>query len=318
MYGNGARLSAKERTIDLAKALPLLQSMTGFARHEANHEGEQGSWQWVWEARSLNNRGLDLKCRLPNWLDQMETEIRSQLAGKISRGSVTFSLQLRTERGESQLVLNEAALAQVLRALEIVKEATECTLPNPDGILRQPGVLSVQEEQRTPETREELAQALLESFAHVLGDLVTARRDEGARLATIIEEQLMRIATLAQAARVCAETLPETIKARLISQLEALLGEALDPDRLAQEAALLVVKGDVCEELDRLDAHLAAAHELLAQGSVIGRKFDFLVQEFNREANTLCSKAQTIELKQIGLSLKTVIDQMREQIQNIE
>ena len=292
--------------------------MTGFARTEGSLDLDGAQWRWTWEIRSLNNRGLDLKCRLPGWLDNLEAEVRKRLMKKVTRGSVIIGLQLRSDQGEGQVSVNQAALAQVMKAVEQISAETECAPPTPDGILALRGVLNIEEDQSAPEIRKAVSAALLESFEDLTVDLVKARAAEGQKLSALVTDQIDEIERLTREAAGSAETLPDTIKTRLEDQLKDLLSETIEPARLAQEAALLAVKADVREELDRLEAHITAARQLLAAPSVIGRKFDFLVQEFNREANTLCSKAQTIELKQIGLDLKTVIDQMREQIQNIE
>ena len=302
----------------MGKAKAALQSMTGFARTEGQFESGQVSWRWTWEARSLNNRGLDLKCRLPGWLENLEAEVRKRISASISRGSVTIGLQLKSGEGEGRLSLSEAALAQVIEAAEKVQQQTKCAPATADGLLGLRGVLNLEEDQHTPETLKAVSAALLQSFDTLLAGLVDARQAEGAKLDTVLEAQISQIEGLAKSARATAETMPAAIRDRLQAQLQELIADGLEPDRLAQEVALLAVKADIREELDRLDAHIDAARQLLAEASVIGRKFDFLIQEFNREANTLCSKAQTIELKQTGLELKTVIDQMREQIQNVE
>jgi uncharacterized protein (TIGR00255 family) len=292
--------------------------MTGFARDECSLTLGRVTYSWVWEGKSLNNKALDLKCRMPSWLDALEAEIRKSLKGKITRGSVVFNLQLRGEAGQEQVHLNEQALDEVLKAIEQVKLRTECALPSADGILGLRHVLTTEEQQQTDEERAELVAALKDSYEKVLAQLITARQDEGKALQCIVTGLVDEIERLTNAAATSAETIPETIRQRVETQLKDLLGQSLPEDRLAQEAAMMAVKADVREEIDRLVAHIAAARDLLTTRGPIGRKFDFLTQEFNREANTLCSKAQTIELKQLGLELKTVIDQLREQIQNVE
>ncbi|WP_206711368.1 YicC/YloC family endoribonuclease [Aquisalinus flavus] len=294
-----------------------LNSMTGFARVDGSHQQGEQSWRWVWECRSLNNRGLDVKLRLPSMLDFLEADLRTLVPTQINRGSVMLNLQLQSDQPDARPRLDEDALAAVIAAAEKVSNLTDCAPPTADGLLALKGVLVTEEKSLDEDDAAALGAEITTSFQAALEALVAARGEEGARLARVLDGQVSVIDTLTAQATDIAGQNTETIRQRLKDQLRDLQTE-LPEERLAQEIALLAVKADVREELDRLTAHIASARQLMTQGGPIGRKFDFLVQEFNREANTLCSKAQTIELKQVGLDLKTVIDQMREQIQNVE
>ncbi|NHK27410.1 YicC family protein [Parvularcula flava] len=295
-----------------------LNSMTGFARVDGAHQQGEQSWRWVWECRSLNNRGLDVKLRLPSMLDFLEADLRALVPTLINRGSVMLNLQLQSDQPEARPRLDEDALAAIIEAAEKVSNLTDCAPPTADGLLALKGVLVTEEKTLGDDDAAALGVEITTSFQAALEALVAARGEEGARLAEVLDGHVGTIETLtAQAADIAGQS-TETIRQRLKDQLKDLQADNLPEERLAQEIALLAVKADVREELDRLKSHITSARQLMSQGGPIGRKFDFLVQEFNREANTLCSKAQTIELKQVGLELKTVIDQMREQIQNVE
>lgn len=291
-----------------------LSSMTGFARAE----GALGDTRWVFEIKSVNGRGLEPRFRLPPGYDFLEHELRKSLAAKFSRGSFNIFLSLKGAAVEGAFVVNRAALASALKLIEEISLRIECDRPRPEGVLALRGVVEQESALDDEDARAALAAALKDSFAAALSMLEGARLNEGAAIAALISGQLQSIADLAAAARQCAEAAPEAIRARIAAQLADLLAGAIAEARLAEEAALLAVKADIREELDRLDAHVAAGRALIAGGGAVGRKLDFLTQEFNREANTLCSKAQDMTLKRIGLDLKTAIDQMREQVQNLE
>ena len=272
-----------------------------------------------WEARSVNGRNLDLRFRLPSGLDGLEVKARALCQERLSRGNCTINLSVKREAGEMEIRLNETALQQAVALGERARSLTNMAPPQLDTLLALRGVVEVAENEESEEARAHFSEVLMAGLATALEGLVEARRQEGARLADVISKQLNEIAALVEKAANAAARQPDLLKARLAEQLGRLMdGAALDPDRLHQEAVLLAAKADIQEELDRLRAHLAAAQELLAAREPVGRKFDFLSQEFNREANTICSKAADIEISRIGVELKTVIDQLREQIQNIE
>lgn len=292
-----------------------LSSMTGFARVDGAHE----AWTWTWEVRSVNGRGLEMRFRLPPGHDGLEPSLRKAVADTFARGSINATLNLSRAPGVAALRINEAALEEALRMIERVRARVNCEKPRAEGVLGLRGVIEVDDGGGGEEARKAFFAALVAGFREALTALQEARRTEGKALFAIIADHIDEIDRLSSEARKSASISPEAIRDRLAVQLAELLSAAGVPEeRLAQEAALLAIKSDVREELDRLKAHVESARDLLASADPIGRRLDFLMQEFNREANTLCSKAPDMALKRIGLDLKTVIDQMREQVQNIE
>jgi uncharacterized protein (TIGR00255 family) len=292
------------------------KSMTGFARAD----GSTGPIAWHWELRSVNGRGLDLRLRLPPGFEGLEPRIRETVGKRISRGSLAVNLNVKRGDGATQIQLNEAVLGQVLDALERLRKTTGAAPPQAEALLGIKGVLEVVEKEESEEELQARAEAMLTGLGEALDGMVRARETEGGRLRTIILDQLAAIERLVSAIATAPGRTPEAIRRRLTEQLARLLetGTSLDETRLYQEAAMLATRADVEEELQRLGAHIAAARELLDSGEPAGRRLDFLAQEFNREANTLCSKASDPEMTRAGLELKAVIDQMREQVQNIE
>jgi uncharacterized protein (TIGR00255 family) len=291
--------------------------MTGFARVEDSRDGVS----WAWELKSVNSKSLDLRLRLPPGFDHLEPALRGSLGQRIKRGAVSATLSLAREAGAGGgLRVNRAALDQILALADELTGKIEAAPPRLDGLLALRGILEPAGEEETPASREALGAAFLAGWESALGRLVAVREAEGGRLEAVLRERLAEMASLAAAAEASAAAQPDAIKARLRSLVAALLeaSPALPEERLAQEAALLVGRADIREELDRLAAHLAAAQDLLREGAAIGRRFDFLCQEFNREANTLCSKSADVELTRTGLALKAAIEQLREQVQNIE
>lgn len=295
-------------------------SMTGFAARK----GQAAGHGWLWDLRSVNGKGLDLRLRVPDWIDGLEAALRAELGRALGRGNVSLSLKVAREEGaaEAALRVNPATLQAVLRALAEVEEAAMgagVTLAQATAadVL---GVRGVLDQGVTDEDTAPLRAAILADLPALLADFNAMRAAEGAALQAVIAAQLDRIETLTRAATAEAEARREAAAAALKDALAKVIANAdgVDEARLTQELALIAVKNDVTEELDRLTAHVAAARALLAETGPVGRKFDFLMQEFMREANTLCSKAQALALTRIGLDLKTVIDQMREQVQNVE
>jgi uncharacterized protein (TIGR00255 family) len=293
-----------------------LKSMTGFARADGVH----GDVRWYWEARSVNGRTLELRLRLPAGFEGLELGARSLCQEKLARGNCTINLGIKRESGQMEIRLNVTALAQAREVAQRAQELTELGPTRLDTLLAMRGVVEAVEAEEGEAAQAALTHALLAGLAGALDQLVDARAREGERLQRVIEKQLGAIATLVERAASAAARQPEAIAARLGEQLMRLseTGANLDPERLHQEALLLAAKADIQEELDRLRAHVAAANELLDSHQPVGRKFEFLAQEFNREANTICSKAADIEISRTGLELKSVIDQLREQVQNIE
>jgi uncharacterized protein (TIGR00255 family) len=291
-----------------------IASMTGFARAEA----ASGDRQWVWELRSVNGRGLDIRCRLPNGLDALDPIVRAAVADRCRRGNVNVTLtEVRQQR--PRLSVNRAALDQVLALIAELKANADVVAAPPrlDGLLALPGVIERVEEEGD---QADFIALLGRCLGEALDGLKAMRLAEGSRLVTLALVHIDEIERLTEAARGLAATQPAALVERLRQQLEALLGQSPlpAPERLAQEAALLAAKADVREELDRLSAHVAAIRALIQAGGAVGRKLDFLCQELNREANTLCSKSSDVELTRQGLDLKVAIEQLREQVQNIE
>lgn len=296
----------------------MIRSMTGFA----SGKGEYGPHSWTWELRSVNGKGLDMRLRVPDWLTGLEVALRAALSKSLSRGNVTLSMRLTREDSASELALNEVAMAAALSALEQTHKMAAAR-----GIALEParasdllalkGMLDATADADDPAP---LVARLTEDFNDLLAAFVEMRRAEGEALAAVLNTQLDQVAALTAQAADLAVHRKDKMAATLRDNLAHVLDNAqgADPDRVAQELALIAVKADITEEIDRLSAHVVAARELLGQEGAVGRKLDFLMQEFNRETNTLCSKAQSTELTAVGLELKAVIDQMREQVQNVE
>jgi uncharacterized protein (TIGR00255 family) len=293
-----------------------VSSMTGFARAEGHEDGVS----WVWEVKSVNGKSLDVRFRLPPGLEALELPLRANIAKRVKRGALSVTLTLTRAGAAGGLRVNREALAQLVALAQELVEQGRAAPPRADGLLALRGVLEIGEEHENEEGRERREAALLRNCDTALDRLVAMRLAEGGRLIPALEARLADIARLVDIAEDSAGARPEALKARLHEMVGALLEASppLPPERLAQEAALLVAKADVREELDRLGAHVVAAQELLAEGDAIGRRLDFLCQEFNREANTLCAKSGDMALTRIGLDLKAAIDQLREQAQNVE
>ena len=301
---------------DSGEWVMALSSMTGFARSE----GAVGGFSWVWELRSVNGRGLELRFRLPSGFDGLEPGFKDQAGKLLKRGNVTANLNIKREE-QTRLAPDPAALEQVLRlALELAARIPGGEPPRAEALLALPGVLRPTAAEVDEAAVAGQIAAVTAGFTSALDGLQAARRAEGARLAGILEGQVDDIAGLCKRAAIEAAEQPAMQRARMLETLRALMAEVpgLPEERIAQEVAVLAGRSDVREELDRLGAHLHAARALLDEGENIGRRFDFLVQEFNREANTLCSKSATVALTATGLKLKATIEQLREQVQNVE
>jgi len=288
--------------------------MTGFARAE----GEADGISWVWELRSVNGRALELRLRLPPGFEPLEPQLRAALGQRCRRGNVSATLSV-TRLVPPAIRINRPMLDQIVALLRELSRDIDAAPPRLDGLLAVRGIIETVEDDPEPVVAARRA-AVFAGWAQALDRLAAARQEEGARLAALLADQRAGLAALVEAAAASAAAQPVAIRARL----EALLGDlaGLAPstpeERVAQELAMLVTRADVREELDRLRAHIAQAGELLARGDAVGRELDFLCQELNREANTLCSKSADIELTRVGLSLKAAIEQFREQVQNLE
>jgi len=296
----------------------MIHSMTAFA----SRTGTLGAASWSWDMRGVNARGLDVRLRVPDGIEGLEPAIRAALAKALARGNVTVNLRLQREDTIGALALDPNYLDGVLKALDQVQErafAMGVTLGQPTAadVLSQRGVLVAA---RSDDDSAALAAALIADVAPLVADFAKMRANEGTALGQVIADQLDQIANLTEAAAEAAEARAPQVRENLTNALRRVISDVADIEegRIAQELALLAVKSDVTEEIDRLKAHVAAARALLSEDKPMGRKLDFLAQEFNREANTLCAKAQAPALTAIGLDLKAVIDQMREQIQNVE
>lgn len=298
-----------------------LQSMTGFARVEGAH----GAYRWHWELKSVNGKGLDCRFRLPSGFEALEQPLRDTLARSLRRGNCQAAFQLDRTVAASKLQVNEAVLMDVLTAAKKVQAAAsghglEVRAATTEGLLALRGVLETVDVEEGDDDKSALHAAILSSFGEAARALATARDDEGRKLTDIISAQVERIGELTKQAAASPASSPETMRTRLKAQIEELLtaSPSFSEERLAQEAALLATKADIREELDRLSAHVDQARELIRSGEPVGRRLDFLTQEFNREANTLCAKSAETDLTRVGLDLKAVIDQLKEQVQNVE
>ncbi len=296
----------------------MIRSMTGFA----SGKGAFGPHSWTWELRSVNGKGLDMRVRAPDWLTGLEVALRGQLSKALSRGSVTLSLRLNRDESAPDLVLNEVAMGAALEALaktQQMAEARDIMLApsRASDLIALKGMLDAGSDVDDPAP---LVEHLIAEFPGLLTEFIAMRETEGQALSQILNGQLETVAELTEQAAILAEQRKDKVAETLRENLSRVMDNAqgADPDRVAQELALIAVKADITEEIDRLKAHVLAARDLLDQDVAVGRKLDFLMQEFNREANTLCSKAQSADLTSVGLELKAVIDQMREQVQNVE
>jgi len=290
--------------------------MTGFSRVEGTEDG----YSWAWELRSVNARSLDVRLRVPSGMDRLEAGFRKAIADQINRGNVSATLIVTRPPRKQEVSVNSEILDQLLTLSSKLSNLENVSPPSVDGLLTVRGVLEVQEEEETTEQQGKLDGEVVAAFAQATTELVENRIAEGERLTVTINGHLDEIEQCVQEMVGIAAAQPAAIAKRMREQVRALAAEvpALAEERLAQEVALLAVKADIREEIDRLAAHVEGARELLAGGSPVGRKLDFLCQEFNREANTVCSKSSDLNLTRVGLELKAVIERLREQIQNIE
>jgi uncharacterized protein (TIGR00255 family) len=293
-----------------------LSSMTGFARAH----GAAGSYAWAWELKSVNAKGLDLRLRLPAGWDAVEVPVRNRAAEVLARGTVYGVLTVERQGVAPIMKVNEPALAAALATIRSLAGRVDAAPPRLDGILALKGIIEVIDEDEREEDRHAAETAVIAGFRETTTELAAMRRHEGAALGKILTQRLDEIAALAARAEAAPGRRPEAIKARIAEQIALLLDASsrFDPDRLHQEAILIASKADIREELDRLAAHIAQAARLIRDGGAVGRRLDFLAQELNREANTLCAKSNDVELTNVGLELKSVVEQFREQVQNLE
>lgn len=298
-----------------------LKSMTGFGRAEGartNSSGDQ--WQWHWEIKTVNARGLDIRLRMPPGLDAVERDVRKALQTALRRGACQVALTLERSSDTAQVRVNEELAARLTTDLQALAHKLGTPSPTLDAVLSIRGVVEVAEEPVDETEAAAREAAITKSFGDAVESLLTSRTDEGNKLHAVLEAVLLETETLVNRAADLAATTPQELQARLEEQVHALLADRAEmpADRIIQEVALLAGKADIREELDRLRTHIMQARDLLASGEAVGRKLDFLAQEFNREANTLCSKSSNSELTRIGLDMKAAIEQLREQVQNVE
>jgi uncharacterized protein (TIGR00255 family) len=302
------------RAVRIERPAMSLTSMTGFARAQ----GALGPWRWTVEIKCVNAKGLDLRLRVPPGFDRIEADARARLAKPLTRGTVFATIAAQREGAAVAPRLNEALLAELAALGKGAALQFGLAPPTLDGLMGLRGVIDTEAPAEDEAETAAVAGAMLKTLDEAVVAVVAARRSEGAALQRVLAEKIDAIATLARAADDNPARKPEAVRARLAQQVAALGGQGLDDNRLHQEALMLAAKADVREELDRLHAHVAAARSLLAEGGPVGRRLDFLAQEFGREANTLCAKSNDVTLTAQGLELRAQIEQLREQVQNIE
>lgn len=293
-----------------------LSSMTGFSRSQ----GTSGPYAFEWELKSVNAKGFDLRMRLPPGFDEIEPGARKRAAEALSRGTVYANLSVKRSNAAQAVRVNEDVLASVLKVAQSLSGRIDAVAPSIDGLLSIKGVIEVGESEPDPEEESAAGAAVASSFGEALRALIAMRRREGSILGDVLGQRLDEIDNLASRAETAPGRKPDAIRARLTDQITALLetSDRFDSDRLHQEALMIAARADIREELDRIASHVSQAREMLGKGGPVGRRLDFLAQEFNREVNTICSKSGDIELTGIGLEMKSVVEQFREQVQNLE
>ena len=294
-----------------------ISSMTGFSRSA----GTGGKYSWTWEVKSVNGKGLDIRCRVPPGLEDLDVKARGLAANMFNRGNINLSLSIKEYSVQPKLKVNRELLSELVKiAKELMEESNEKIFVRPDNFFAVKGVIEPIDEETDVTEIEERNNLIINDLEKALSDLELVRQREGGKIFNLLSSQLRDMDTLRNNAERLADVHPQLVRDRLQKQVQELLDvkTTIPEERLAQEVILLMVKMDVREELDRLGAHISAARELLISGHVVGRKLDFLCQELNREANTLCSKSNNIDLSNIGLDLKALIELFREQVQNIE
>jgi uncharacterized protein (TIGR00255 family) len=293
-----------------------LSSMTGFARSH----GTSGPYAFEWELKSVNAKGFDLRMRLPPGWDEIEAPARKRAAEVLSRGTVYANLNVKRAGALSTVRVNEDVLASILKVAGALAGRIDAVAPSIDGLLAIKGVIEVVEPESDEEEDKAARLAVAMAFDEALGALVEMRKREGVTLGQILSQRMDEIEALANKAEAAPGRKPEAVRARLAEQIAALLetSDRFDADRLTQEALLIAAKADIREELDRIASHISQAREMLGKGGAVGRRLDFLAQEFNREVNTCCSKSNDLELTNTGLAMKNVVEQFREQVQNLE
>jgi uncharacterized protein (TIGR00255 family) len=292
-----------------------LSSMTGFARSH----GASGPYVFEWELKSVNAKGFDLRMRLPPGWDELEALAKKRAGEVLSRGTVYANLNVKRASSASTIRINEEVLASIVKVAGVLAGKIDAVAPSIDGLLGIKGVIEVVEPE-SDEAEDKAAKAAAAAFDQALSELVAMRQREGLTLGQVLSQRMDEIELLAKKAEAAPGRKPDAIKARLAEQIAALLesSDRFDPDRLSQEAIMIAAKADIREELDRIASHISQAREMIGKGGPVGRRLDFLAQEFNREVNTCCSKSNDLELTNTGLEMKNVVEQFREQVQNLE
>jgi uncharacterized protein (TIGR00255 family) len=293
-----------------------LSSMTGFARGH----GTSGPYAFEWELKSVNAKGFDLRVRLPPGWDELESLARKRATELLSRGTVYANLTVKRANAISTVRINEDVLASVVKIATDLAGRIDAVAPSIDGLLAIKGIIEVVEPESSEAEDKAARAAAFATFEQALSSLLEMRKREGVTLGQILSQRMDEIEVLMRKAEAAPGRKPEAIRARLAEQIAALLdsSDRFDPDRLSQEAVMIAAKADIREELDRIASHIAQAREMIGKGGAVGRRLDFLAQEFNREVNTCCSKSNDLELTNTGLEMKNVVEQFREQVQNLE
>jgi uncharacterized protein (TIGR00255 family) len=293
-----------------------LSSMTGFARSH----GASGPYTFEWELKSVNAKGFDLRMRLPPGWDELEALAKKRAGELLSRGTVYANLTVKRSGAAQIIQINEDVLSSIVRVAGELAARIDAVAPSIDGLLGIKGVIEVVEPESNEDEDKAAKVAVAAALEQALNDLVQMRQREGATLGQILSQRMDEIETLAKKAEAAPGRKPEAVRARLAEQVASLLetSDRFDADRLNQEALLIAAKADIREELDRIASHVSQAREMIGKGGPVGRRLDFLAQEFNREVNTCCSKSNDIELTNTGLEMKNVVEQFREQVQNLE
>ena len=293
-----------------------LSSMTGFARSH----GASGPYTFEWELKSVNAKGFDLRLRLPPGWDELEAHAKKRAGDVLARGTVYANFNVKRANALSTVRINEDVLASVVKVAHQLAGKIDAVAPSVDGLLSIKGVIEVVEPESNEAEDKAAKAAAATAFEQALANLVEMRQREGLTLGQILSQRMDEIERLAKKAEAAPGRKPDAIKARLAEQIAVLLeaSDRFDPDRLNQEAIMIAAKADIREELDRIASHISQAREMIGKGGPIGRRLDFLAQEFNREVNTCCSKSNDLELTNTGLAMKNVVEQFREQVQNLE
>lgn len=293
-----------------------LKSMTGFASSSASH----GGYSWSFEVKSVNAKGLDIRSRVPSFLDGLDIEIKKHVSNALQRGTIFVNLNIERDGADNDFTINTKLLDSLIETASSYADRPGIASASIDGLLNIKGVIDFSSKDIDEATKKQLLDALINNLQVAVSQLIEARSSEGARMQEILSKNMDEMLELVTSAEKSAAVRIDAVRERFQANVERLLQDdaSISKDRLEQEIAMLAVKADITEEIDRLKSHITEAREIMESSDAVGRRLDFLSQEFNREANTLCSKSNDKDLTRIGLAMKILIDQFREQIQNIE